>query len=183
MAATGLKVASRSVSRILYLSRSRGDDHLSGATVTGDLDAAHPQTSSGQLVCAGTEVPSWPCSGRGLPSRRCRHRRWWSLTPPFHPYQPRLAVYFLLHVPAGHPGWVLPTVLPCGVRTFLDCSQRISRGRPTDSPPPVYGYPASPRLRQVSAPRSRPWSAPTPFVPWQTGSRRSVPPPRRCRRR
>ena len=32
----------------------------------------------------------------------------------------RLAVYFLLHVPAGHPGWALPTVLPCGVRTFLD---------------------------------------------------------------
>lgn len=30
------------------------------------------------------------------------------------------AVYFLLHFPAGRPGWALPTVLPCGARTFLD---------------------------------------------------------------
>ena len=30
------------------------------------------------------------------------------------------AVCSLWHFPAGHPGWVLPTTLPCGVRTFLD---------------------------------------------------------------
>lgn len=30
------------------------------------------------------------------------------------------AVCSLLHFPAGHPGWALPTTLPCGVRTFLD---------------------------------------------------------------
>ena len=30
-----------------------------------------------------------------------------------------LAVYFLWHFPAGHPGWALPTTLLCGVRTFL----------------------------------------------------------------
>ena len=29
------------------------------------------------------------------------------------------AVCFLWHCPAGHPGWVLPTTLPCGARTFL----------------------------------------------------------------
>src|SRR3712207_774425 len=29
------------------------------------------------------------------------------------------AVCFLWHFPAGHPGWALPTTLPCGVRTFL----------------------------------------------------------------
>ena len=46
-------MASRSVSRILC--PSRGDGHLSGATVTDDLDAAHLQTSSGQLVCTGTQ--------------------------------------------------------------------------------------------------------------------------------
>ena len=44
-------VASRSVSRILC--PFRGDGHLSGATVTDDLDAAHLQTLSGQLVCTG----------------------------------------------------------------------------------------------------------------------------------
>ncbi len=38
-------------------------------------------------VRAGTAfaAPSWPCSGWGLPSRRGRPWRWWSLTPPFHP--------------------------------------------------------------------------------------------------
>ena len=45
-------MASRSVSRILY--PRRGDGHLSGATVTGDLDAAHLQTLNGPLVCTGT---------------------------------------------------------------------------------------------------------------------------------
>jgi hypothetical protein len=30
-----------------------------------------------------------------------------------------VAVCFLLHFLAGCPGWVLPTVLPCGARTFL----------------------------------------------------------------
>jgi len=30
------------------------------------------------------------------------------------------AVCSLWHFPAGHPGWVLPTTLLCGVRTFLD---------------------------------------------------------------
>jgi hypothetical protein len=29
---------------------------------------------------------TWPFSSRGLPSCRCRHRHWWALTPPFHPY-------------------------------------------------------------------------------------------------
>ena len=32
----------------------------------------------------------------------------------------RPAVCSLWHCPAGHPGWALPTTLPCGVRTFLD---------------------------------------------------------------
>jgi hypothetical protein len=30
-----------------------------------------------------------------------------------------VAVCSLWHCPAGHPGWVLPTTLPCGARTFL----------------------------------------------------------------
>ena len=30
------------------------------------------------------------------------------------------AVSFLWHFPAGHPGWLLATILPCGARTFLE---------------------------------------------------------------
>src|SRR6185436_11161461 len=69
----------------------------------------------------GGALPAWPCSGWGLPSRTGRPVRWWSLTPPFHPYRSanRPAVCFLWHCPAGHPGWVLPTTLPYGARTFL----------------------------------------------------------------
>ena len=41
------------------------------------------------------------------------------------------AVCFLWHFPAGHPGSVLPTTLPCGARTFLGGS-----GMPEPSRPP-----------------------------------------------
>src|SRR6266576_6080516 len=54
-------------------------------------------------------------------------RRWWALTPPFHPYLQRLrrdaslsAVSFLCHFPSAFAAWVRPSVLPCGVRTFLE---------------------------------------------------------------
>ena len=47
------------------------------------------------------------------------------------------AVCSLWHCPAGCPGWVLPTALPFGARTFLDtCSYQLiparCRGRPTN---------------------------------------------------
>src|SRR5690606_16659161 len=44
------------------------------------------------------------------------------------------AVCFLWHFPAGHPGSVLPTTLPCGARTFLGGPRdEVRRGRPADS--------------------------------------------------
>ena len=43
----------------------------------------------------------------------------------------RRAVCFLWHCPAGHPGWVLPTTSPCGVRTFLDAVTGAAITRPT----------------------------------------------------
>ena len=94
--------------------------------------ATYPQarTSSPRAPAARS------CSGRGLPSRRSHLRRWWALTPPFHPYRPasRQAVCFLWHCPAGRPGWLLATALLCGARTFLDppVSQGY-RGRPVGS--------------------------------------------------
>ncbi|SFP90232.1 hypothetical protein SAMN02982918_3823 [Saccharomonospora viridis] len=46
------------------------------------------------------------------------------------------AVCFLWHFPAGHPGLLLATTLPCGVRTFLGRRRRddaLGRGRPANS--------------------------------------------------
>jgi hypothetical protein len=82
--------------------------------------------------------PILPSSRWGLPSHLGHPRCWWSLTPPFHPYRRTgpAAVYFLWHFPAGRPGSVLPTTLPCGARTFLSgtWSPRTRRGRPATSP-------------------------------------------------
>src|SRR3954471_21468369 len=52
-------------------------------------------------------------------------RRWWALTPPFHPYLQRLrriAAGGLLSVPlsVGFRRLGRPSVLPFGVRTFLE---------------------------------------------------------------
>ena len=97
-------------------------------------------TCAGRRAPSGVRRPSWPCSRWGLPSRPSHLGRWWSLTPPFHPYRPwpkpRPAVCFLWHCPAGHPGWVLPTTLPCGVRTFLGdpVSRTDAAARPARPP-------------------------------------------------
>src|SRR5688572_13407029 len=46
--------------------------------------------------------------------------------------RPSAAVCSLWHCPAGHPGWVLPTTLPCGARTFL--GERLRGGTRRDRP-------------------------------------------------
>ena len=45
------------------------------------------------------------------------------------------AVCSLWHCPAGHPGWVLPTALPYGARTFLDARPRRRLRRRTPRSP------------------------------------------------
>ena len=81
---------SRHVSRILFTGtlRCAAWRPSISACRCRQARAAYPQASGGQPsnACAGAEAPSWPCSGWGLPSRPCRQGRWWSLTPPFHPY-------------------------------------------------------------------------------------------------
>ena len=47
---------------------------------------------------------------------------------------PPSAVCSLWHCPAGRPDWVLPSTVPCGVRTFLGRVEPV-RGRPATSPP------------------------------------------------
>ena len=85
-----------------------------------------------------------PCTGRGLTSRPCRQGRWWALTPPFHPYLSRLRRFatgglFSVPLSVGFRHLSRESVLPCGVRTFLDALRR--RGHPACVPdctvPPV----------------------------------------------
>ena len=69
-------------------------------------------------------APIRPCSKWGLPCRARRRATRWALTPPFHPCPLRessrpLAVCSLWHFPSGRPAWVLPSISPCGARTFL----------------------------------------------------------------
>src|SRR3954464_4123849 len=73
-----------------------------------------------------------PCTGRGLTSRPCRQDRWWALTPPFHPYRPRLrrsatGGLFSVSLSVGFRRLSGESVLPCGVRTFLDASREAPR--------------------------------------------------------
>ena len=55
-----------------------------------------------------------------------------------------LAVSSLWHFPAGHPGSVLPTTLPCGARTFLD---GLPPPRPSSRLAPRAGYSEAARFR------------------------------------
>ena len=62
--------------------------------------AAYPGTRAG----SPQSCPVWPCSGWGLPSRSGHPVRWWSLTPPFHPYP----------VWTSHRGGLFSVALACG---------------------------------------------------------------------
>src|SRR5690606_10283128 len=59
-----------------------------------------------------------------------------TLSPlPFEPFDElATAVFSLWHCLADRSGWVLPTVLPCGARTFLGAVSRHATVRPTHSP-------------------------------------------------
>ena len=128
---------SRPVGRILS-GRLRPGDHLSRRRVTATLQRPTRRLGEQRQRLRGPEGPSWSCSRWGLPSRPGHPRRWWALTPPFHPYphltrrvRP-LAVCSLWHCPARRRGWVLPTIVLCGVRTFLGAAG----ARPTTTRPP-----------------------------------------------
>ena len=96
-------------------------------------------------------------------------RRWWALTPPFHPCRPRSrpAVSFLCHFPSAFAAWDFPSVLPCGVRTFLGPE---ARGHPACDPDcspaplpawlratviPHSGQQISPRRCSTNSPQTR----------------------------
>ena len=82
--------------------------HPSRPAVAGGLQrptrrpwAGNPRTPAQ----APRAAPSWPCSGWGLPSHPGHPGRWWSLTPPFHPYPARAGrSVFCGTVPRVTPG-------------------------------------------------------------------------------
>jgi len=127
-------VASQPVRRILFGPESVVAIHLGRRSPDGSCGLPGGQQ-------AGRPPPVRPCSRWGLPSRPGRPERWCALTAPFHPClyagpggPPPSAVCSLLHCPAGRPDWVLPSTVPCGVRTFLEPVVPV-RGHPADSLP------------------------------------------------
>src|SRR5215510_14314100 len=133
--------ASQPVRRILY---------GRAPAVTIHLGRRLPDGSRGLPGDVGTGVPSdgppFPCSALllvgfteppGSPRTLVRSYR---TVSPLPVRQPRglapSAVCFLLHFPASRLDWVLPSTLPCGVRTFLGRIKSV-RGHPADSPPPT----------------------------------------------
>ena len=119
----------------------RAGGHPSGTAVAGSLvrptrehRAGRPQTLAQEAEPAGP-LPSWPCSGWGLPSRPGHPGRWWSLTPPFHPYLP------------GRPG-------PDHGRRSVFCGTvpRVTPGRCYRPPCPAEPGPSSPRVARRGRP-------------------------------
>ena len=83
---------------------------------------------------AASAEPVSPCTGRGLASRRVTTALVGSY-PTFSPLPSAspesfslLAVSFLCHFPSAFAAWGFPSVLPFGVRTFLE--PRTARGHP-----------------------------------------------------
>ncbi len=102
------------------VARPRTGGHPSPVAVAGDL-----QRSTRELGRATLERPLSDLAPGGV-YRAARvtsgaggllHHRF-TLTR-VDAFAPPRAVCFLWHCPAGHPGWALPTTLPCGARTFL----------------------------------------------------------------
>ena len=65
--------------------------HLGLPSPTGSCGLPAGSDGPPSNACAAPRGASWSCSGWGLPSRPGHPGRWWSLTPPFHPYPPLAA--------------------------------------------------------------------------------------------
>src|SRR3954463_816809 len=135
--------------------------HPSRPAVAGRLERSTRRLGRGALErlrrTAAGRPPLRPCSGWGLPCRTGHpvrggllHRRF-TLTSG----EP-LAVCSLWHCPAGHPGSLLTTTLPCGARTFLgDGGPPRRRDRPADSSVGSGAYPPVTPSRAGSPPCAR----------------------------
>ena len=112
-------------------------------------------------VWTSSPLPVWPCSERGLPSRRRHRRRWWSLTPPFHPYRQCRRSAFCCACSRVSPGGRYPP--SCSTEPGRSSARQYvtrSPGRPFRSHPTARRAPR-PRARGTarSPPARRPHSA------------------------
>ena len=120
---------------------------------------------------AASSEPVSPCTGRGLASRRVTTTLVGSYptVSPLPSASPEslspLAVSFLCHFPSAFAVWGFPSVLPFGVRTFLEprtarghpaCKLNCSRG--SSAPPKVVphsGQETVPPRRRTNSPHTR----------------------------
>ncbi len=124
----------RPVRRVLSGGVSPVDGHLSRRHVAVPLQRS-TRDSAGRV-----NIPCLALLRARFAVRVASPRPRWSLTPPFHPYRADpatsagtgAAVCSLWHCLADHSGWVLPTALPCGARTFLGAGRTPRRDRPAD---------------------------------------------------
>jgi len=80
--------ASRPVGRVLC-TRSRGPAAIHLGLPLPAASCGLPASIGRAALERSRSRPKpafWPCSRWGLPSRPDHSGRWWSLTPPFHPY-------------------------------------------------------------------------------------------------
>ena len=154
---------SRPVSRVLSPPRGAGDGHPSRTSVAAGLVRSTPELGRAALGRSGRAPAGAPLDL--APGGVCRATR---VTPGAGGLLPhrftlagKPAVCFLWHFPAGHPGSLLATTLPCGARTFLDSwwlprpSGRLvpARGYCPGFPAPAAGRcPVSLRLRTTAGP-------------------------------
>ena len=99
-----------------------------------------------------------PCTGRGLASRRVTTALVGSYPtvsplPAAPPEMRRPAVSFLFHFPSAFAAWGFPSVLPCGVRTFLGPPKRPAATRPAQRILPLAEWDELTRARSLRAPR------------------------------
>ena len=102
----------------------RSDRHSSRSAVARALKQPTRKAWAGPA-----SFPTWSCSGRGMPSMSRRRDIWWALAPPFHPYHAWRGGLLSVALSEGRPSWVLPSVLPCGARTFLPGPWACARAR------------------------------------------------------
>src|SRR3954470_24446584 len=96
----------------------RSGDHPSRTIVAGGLQRSTRELGRAALERSLSDLaPGGVCrAARVTPGAGGLLHRRFTLTGPSGDGP---AVCSLWHCPAGHPGWALPTTLPCGARTFL----------------------------------------------------------------
>src|SRR3954463_8425932 len=133
---------SRAISRILFRALEPGGGHPSRDAVAGALLAETLPASKGLRRLRPTRELGRAALERSLSglapggvyraapvTRRAGGLLHHRFTLARGRLAPTPAVCSLWHCPAGHPGWALPTTLPCGVRTFLGGRRTVRRGR------------------------------------------------------